>query len=138
MKGRAESRLVDGMYSNVKQVWATLAETRKTAFSRCLPPLVLHNKMPLQRSILGSISGNRRFNCELTPYQRGKVVGLTLKGAKSTEVQTTLNISHTLSLDQLRNKGESQLRTGRPKSYIEVEERLMVHYIQINLKDLYA
>jgi len=49
----------------------------------------------------------------LTPYIRGKIVGLSLKGAKPTEIQDLLKITHgalhsTLSLDQLHNKGVSQ------------------------------
>jgi hypothetical protein len=79
----------------------------------------------------------------LTPYQRGKAVGLSLKGGKSTEIETLLNISHgalrsTLSLDQLRDEGESQLRTGRPKSYTEAEERLLIRHVRANPKDTFA
>ena len=54
--------------------------------SRVLHLLPVSPEMPPQRSSLGSISGNQQFNCELTPYTRGKIVGLSLKGAKSTEV----------------------------------------------------
>jgi len=99
--------------------------------------------MPPQRSILGSISGNRVSNCELTPYTRGKIVGLSLKGAKSTEIQDRLKITRgalrsTLSLDCLRNEGVSQPRTGRPKVYTEAEERKVVRHARINPKDSYA
>ena len=108
-----------------------------------LPLLLLHTKMLPQRSILGSISGNRQPNCELTPYQRGKVVGLSLKGAKPKEIQDLLKIScrairSTLSLDDIRNEGESQLRIGRPKSYTEAEERLLLRHVRLNPKDSYA
>ncbi len=72
-KRRAQMNM--GVHSNAKQVCATLAKTRKTASSRFLPPSVLHTKMPPQRSALGNISGNRRFNCELTLYQRGIALG---------------------------------------------------------------
>ena len=70
--------------------------------------------MPPQCLILGSVSRNRQFNCELTPYMRGKAVGLSLKGAKSTEIQDLLKISHgalrsTFTLDQLHDQGVSQL-----------------------------
>ena len=83
--------------------------------------------MPPSRTPLGSISGNRRFNYELTPYQRGIAIGLKLAGAKSKDIQVDLNISRgalrsTLSLDQLRNQGVSQPQIGAPKLYIEAEE----------------
>jgi hypothetical protein len=71
-------------------------------------------EMPPQCSSLGSISRNRQLNCELTSYTRGKIVGLSLKGAKPTEIQDLLKITcgalrSTLSLDQLRDEGVSQL-----------------------------
>ena len=36
---------------------------------------------------LGLIPGNRQFNRELTPYQRGVAIGMTFKGAKSSEIE---------------------------------------------------
>jgi hypothetical protein len=69
--------------------------------------------MPLQRTPLGLISGNRQFNHELTPYQRGIAIGMTFKGAKSTEIEATLNCScgairSTLNSTQLRDEGKTQ------------------------------
>ena len=43
--------------------------------------------MQPQYPVLGSVSGNCQFNSELTLYMQGKAVGLSLKGAKSTEIQ---------------------------------------------------
>ena len=99
--------------------------------------------MPPQRPVLGSVSRNRQFNCELTLYMRGKAVGLSLMSAKSTKIQDLLKVSRgalrsTLTLDQLRDQGVSQLRTGWPKAYTEAEERLVVRHVQINSKDSYA
>ena len=99
--------------------------------------------MPPQHSSLGAISGNRQFNCELTPYSRGKIVGLSLKGAKPTEIQNFLKITRsalcsTLSLDYLQDEGMSQPQTGRPKVYTEAEERLVVCHARINPKDSYT
>jgi hypothetical protein len=67
-----------------------------------------------QRSTLGPISGNQVPNYELTPYMRGKIIGLSLKGAKSMEIQDRLKITHgalrsTLSLDCLRDEDVFQL-----------------------------
>ncbi|KAF2175929.1 hypothetical protein K469DRAFT_679342 [Zopfia rhizophila CBS 207.26] len=99
--------------------------------------------MPPLRTPLGPISGNRRFNHELTPYQRGIAIGLKLAGAKSKDIQVDLNISRgalrsTLSLNQLRNQGVSQARIGAPKSYIEAEERKLIRHVRLHPKDTYA
>jgi hypothetical protein len=92
---------------------------------------------------LGSISGNRQFNGELTPYTRGKIVGLSLKGAKPTEIQDLLKITRgalcsTLSLNHLHNQGVSQSQTGWPKVDTEAEEQLIIQHVQKKLKDSYA
>ena len=67
------------------------ARKRENRVSPLRPPLPV---MPPQRSTLSSISGNRQSNCELTPYTRGKIIGLSLKGAKPTEIQDLLKITH--------------------------------------------
>ena len=84
-----------------------LAKTRK---KRVSPLLLPSPGMPAQHFSLGSISGNRQFNSELTPYTRGKFVGLSLKGAKLMKIQDLLKITcsalySTLSLDHLYEKG---------------------------------
>lgn len=33
--------------------------------------------MPPERTLLGSITGNRAFSHELSPYKRGRIIGLT-------------------------------------------------------------
>jgi transposase len=90
--------------------------------------------MPPQRSVLSSISGNRAFNYQLSPYQRGKIIGLTYSGQKSTDIQGLLNVSRgaiysTLKLDSLGLEGDTQLRSGRPKSYLEATEHKILQYI---------
>jgi hypothetical protein len=80
--------------------------------------------MPPQRSVLSSISGNRAFNHQLSPYQRGKIIRLTHSGQKSTDIQSFLNVLHgavhsTLKLNSLGLEGNTQLRSGRPKEYSE-------------------
>jgi hypothetical protein len=99
--------------------------------------------MPPQRITLGSISGNRAFNHELSPYQRGLALGMKLAGAKPIDIRTALNVSRgalrsTFSLDDLRNEGKSQLRSGRPKEYTIVEERKLIRHVRLNPKDTYA
>ena len=87
--------------------------------------------MPPQRSVLGTISGNRAFNHQLSPFQRGKVIGLTIGGKKSSFIEELLDVSRgairsTLTLDHLRDDGNPQFRTGRPLEYIEADERNLV------------
>jgi len=98
--------------------------------------------MPPQRTPLRSITGNRSFNHELTPYQRGIAKGMRLSGVKYTDIQTTLNITKgalcsTLALDDSRDDGASLPRSGRPLSYSEAEERLVIRHIRKNPKDDY-
>ena len=90
--------------------------------------------MPPQRTPLGLASGNRQFNHELTPYQRGVAIGMTFKGAKSAEVEIALNCScrairSTLQSTQQRDKGKSQARIGAPKSYTDADERNLLCHI---------
>src|SRR6201999_3692512 len=114
---------VTGVQS-VERSLSHLAKTRENAKNR-VPVLSSPSpRMPPQRSTLGPISGNRVPNCELTPYTRGKIIGLSLKGAKLMEIQDHLKITRgalhsTLSLDCLRNEDVSQPRTGHPKVYTE-------------------
>jgi Transposase len=99
--------------------------------------------MPPQRSVLSSISGNRAFNHQLSPYQRGKIIGLTHSGQKSTDIQGLLNVSRgavrsTLKLDSLGLEGDTQLRSGRPKSYSEATERKILRHVRLHPKDTYT
>jgi hypothetical protein len=99
--------------------------------------------MPPQRIPLGLISGNRQFNCELTPYQRGVAIGMTFKGAKSSEIEVTLDCScgalrSIPKFAQLRDEGQSQTRTGAPESYTDTDKRNLLRHIRKNPKDSYA
>jgi hypothetical protein len=96
-----------------------------------------------QRSVLGSISGNRAFNYQLSPYQRGKIIRLTHSGQKSTDIQSLLNVLHstvrsTLKLDSLGLEGNTQLRSGRLKEYSEATERKILRHVRLYPKDTYT
>jgi len=127
----------------VERSLSHLAKTRENAKNH-VPVLSSPSPgMPPQCSTLGPISGNRVPNCELTPYTRGKIIGLSLKGAKSTEIQDCLKITcralrSTLSLDCLHNKGVSQPWTSQPKVYTEAEEWKVIWHVWINLKNSYT
>ena len=67
---------------------------------------------------------------------------MKLVGSKPKEIRDTLDISRealrsTLSLDYLRDEGHPQLRSGRPKEYIEAEERKLIRYVRLYPKDTY-
>ncbi|KIM92521.1 hypothetical protein OIDMADRAFT_139515 [Oidiodendron maius Zn] len=99
--------------------------------------------MPPQRSVLGSISGNRSFNHQLSPYQRGAIIGLTAGGVKSRSIETFLNVSRgavrsTQDFDYLRDDGHLQARSGRPKEYSEATVYKIIYYIRQYPKDSYA
>jgi hypothetical protein len=99
--------------------------------------------MPPQRSVLGTISGNRAFNHQLSPYQRGRILGLTEGGLKSSYIEDLLNVScgaiqSTLNLEHLRNEGNTQARSGRPREYTDATERRILRHVRLHPKDIYA
>jgi len=98
--------------------------------------------MPPQRTVLGSISGNRRKGQEISPYMRGQVTGQAFKGAKNAQIAKDLNLSdstvrYTLQQDELRADGESLPQKPRGKSYTDAEERLLIRHVRLNPKDTY-
>ena len=107
-------------------------------------PNPLHNstKMPPLHTPLRNISGNRLAHNRLTPYMRGQVVGQAFKGIKNAQIAKDLNLSdstvrYTLQQDELRANGESLSRKPRGKSYIDVEDRLLIRHVRLNPKDTY-
>jgi transposase len=95
------------------------------------------------RTPLGPRSGNIRRGPELTPYARGKIVGAAQSGKTHTQIAITQKwarstVQSTLSLDLYRNEGESQPRSGRPKTYTEREERSILRQVRLHPKCTYA
>ena len=79
--------------------------------------------MPLQRTPLRDTDGNQRFRGpELSPYQRGEIVGLR-KGSKSPrEIEVELSLSrravrYTLESIQVCDKGKTLPRSGMLVKY---------------------
>lgn len=111
--------------------------TRKSRKSRRaqLLPYLQHCRMPPQRIPLGLVSGNRQFNRELTPYQRGVAIGMTFKGAKSSEIEVALDYScgalrSTLKFAHLCDQGNSQPRAGAPKACTNADECNLLRHIR--------
>ena len=98
--------------------------------------------MPPQRTLLGSISGNRPKGSEISPYMRGQIKGQADCGASHSSIAKDLKVlkstvQYTFRQDELRNNGQSLLRKLRGKSYTDSEERLLLRYVRLNLKDTY-
>jgi len=93
--------------------------------------------MPPQRTPLRPISGNIYRRKELTPYQRGQIVGYSLLSCSPTEISASLNIPESTVRDTLkkapeRHDGESSSRIGRPKLYSERDERQILRTVRLN------
>ena len=93
--------------------------------------------MPPQRTPLRAIDGNRAVRgSELTPYQRGQVIGLRTAGFSPREIEVQLQHSRgairtTLALELERIGGVSLPRTGRPIIYNERDKRTMLRNLRI-------
>ena len=99
--------------------------------------------MPPLRTQLRSITPNRPYNHQLTLFQRGIAIGLSIKGAKSTEIEDFLEISRravrsTLTLAHLRDDGEAQVRSGRPVKFTPADERNLLRHVRLHPKDTYT
>jgi IS30 family transposase len=95
-----------------------------------------------QRTVLGTISGNRAFNHQLSLYQRGQILGISSSGQKCTNIQALLNVSRstiqsTIKFEALRNNGDTQARSSRPKGYSEATKHRILRYVRLNPKDTY-
>jgi hypothetical protein len=141
--GGVTNQVRDGGTVSVNKSEPLYRKREKPHATRTLHLSPVYNKMPPQRSILGSISGNRAFNHQLSPYQRGKIIGLTHSGEKSRDIQSLLNgsrgaVRSTLKLDSLGLEGNTQLRSGRPKCYLEATERKILQHVRLHPKDTYT
>ena len=95
------------------------------------------------RTPLGPHSGNSRRGPELTPYQRGKIIGAASLGRTPTQIAEVENwpistIKSTIELDPERNDGQSKSRSGRPKLYNDRDERSILRQVRLFPKCTYA
>lgn len=95
-----------------------------------------------QRSPLKPISSNTTCNKELTPYQRGLIIGAASSGQKTVDIakaskRTASSIFYTLSKVDERIDGESKPRSGRPKIYSARVERAVIRHCRLYAKDTY-
>jgi DNA invertase Pin-like site-specific DNA recombinase len=79
--------------------------------------------MPPQRTPLCDTDGNRRYRGpELSPYQRGQIVGARKAGSSPKEIKDELGhsrgaVRRTLESIHIRNEGYTLPRSGTPLKY---------------------
>jgi hypothetical protein len=98
--------------------------------------------MPPTRRALAPISSNRQPGDQLSPYQRGQILGRQSEGATPTKIAHDLNLDrstvrYTIAVDLIRTEGKSLPRIPRGKSYTEAEQRLILRHVRLNPKDTY-
>jgi hypothetical protein len=85
--------------------------------------------MPAIRTPMGLVSGNRDVGQQISPYARGKIMGLILSGRTPTEIAIGLQLErstvrYTIVQDLLRHEGQSIAKVLRGRTYTDAEERL--------------
>ena len=91
--------------------------------------------MPL--APLTPISGNRPRKSELTPYERGMIVGAQALGHTPTEIGKVLNFTKSTSQttnhkQSERNNGVSKSRSGWPGMLSDRDRRYIIRHTRAN------
>ena len=91
--------------------------------------------MAPKRRALAEIAGNTPSRRELTPFQRGLIVGAYRSGDGPTQISRQYDVpigtvKTTLARDKSRIEGTSQPRIGRPYTYSERDERVLLRYVR--------
>jgi hypothetical protein len=99
--------------------------------------------MPPQRTPLCDIDGNRRYRGpELSPYQRGQIVGVCKVGSSPKEIKDELGhsreaIRRTLESIHIRDKGHTLPRSGTPLKYTSQARQHMLQCLRSHPKMSY-
>jgi hypothetical protein len=96
----------------------------------------------LPRTPLGIINANRRSSGELTPYQRGIIVGLHSQGVSFRDIENQHGITHstasdTIKFDLIRKNGHNVIRLNRPPKHDARVDRRIIRYVRITPKSTY-
>ena len=117
--------------------------TRFFAFSpdAFQPTLLQPTTMP-PRTPLGLINANERSSGELTPYQRGIILGLHSQGASFRDIENQHGIARstvadTIKFDSIRKDGHSVRRPSRPPKHDARVDRRIIRYVRITPKSTY-
>ena len=94
------------------------------------------------RTPLGLINANERSSGELTPYQRGIILGLHSQGASFRDIENQHGIARstvadTIKFDSIRKDGHSVRRLGRPPKHDARVDRRIIRYVRITPKSTY-
>ena len=97
--------------------------------------------MPL--APLTPISGNRPRKSELTPYERGMIVGAQALGHTPTEIRKALNftkstVQTTIQKQSERNNGVSKSQSGRPGVLSDHNRRYIIRHARANPRLTYT
>jgi hypothetical protein len=87
--------------------------------------------MPPQRTPLHAIDSNRPRGKDITPYMRGKIVGMADGGASASKIQAQYGVSRkavrgSIAQDSQRPEGKSAPHSGCPPTYIIRDKRMML------------
>lgn len=98
--------------------------------------------MLLIRTPLCPISGNVKRGCELTPYERGIIIGSYNSSKSPCEIELEISYSRgavrsTIALETTRANGVSLPRSGHPIIYNDRDKRIMLRYIRIYPKSTF-
>jgi len=98
--------------------------------------------MAIPRRPLQEISSNSTIRKELSPYQRGILVGASRASAKFSEISQALSVPKstvhdTLKVDPERDNGKSKPRTGRPLAYTARDEHKILRFVRRDPKSTY-
>src|SRR5438045_1615336 len=94
------------------------------------------------RTPLGLINANERSSGELTPYQRGIILGLHSQGASFRDIENQHGIARstaadTIKFDSIRKDSHSVRRLSRPPKHNTRVNRRIIRYIRITSKSTY-
>jgi len=95
------------------------------------------------RSVLGSISGNITHRKELTPYNRGVIIGKASTNTRPTQIAEELSIprstvQETLYKSPLHHNSKSASHSGALKKLSKHDERRILHTVQKEPQITYA
>jgi hypothetical protein len=94
------------------------------------------------RTSLGLINANERSSGELTPYQRGIIIGLHSQGASFRDIENQHGIArstalNTIKFESIRKNGQSVIRSDRPPKHDVRIDRRIIRYVRITPKSMY-
>jgi hypothetical protein len=90
----------------------------------------------------GKLSGNRRLEKQLTPFERGCIIGRYSLDGKPASVAAYYSmprqtVESIIKASPYRIQGANLPKSGRPKVYTDRDYRSLLRHIRLHLKDTY-